>query len=82
MVETQILTFNRLLKMVLRQDQAYGGREEAVAAAERARRLPHQGLGVEAKRLFSFHTGRRHRQALQDQAARRGRFLHSEEDNF
>ena len=55
--------------MVLRQDQADGGGEEAAAAAERARRVPDQRLGVPPERLLALDTGRRHGQALPHPAA-------------
>jgi len=68
--------------MVLWQDQADWGREEAVDCSKRARRLPHPRLRVQAERLLALSQGRRHRQALQNPAVGRGRLLHSEEDDL
>ena len=56
--------------MVLREDQAHGGGEEAAAGAERARGIPHQGLRVQEERLLPLRPGRRHRQALPHQVRR------------
>ncbi len=56
--------------MVLRQDQEDGGGEEAASRSERARRFPHPRFRVEKERLLTLHQGRRHRQALQNSAAR------------
>jgi hypothetical protein len=54
-------------QVVLREDQADRGGEEAAAGAERARRLPHQGLRVQEERLLALSQGRRHRQTLPHQ---------------
>lgn len=75
------LSIGLLFQMVLRQDQAHRGREEAADAAERARRVPHQRLRVPAQRLLALGPRRRHGQALPHPAARRRRLLHRQEDD-